>query len=89
MNLETFVMSAFAVWRLTHMIVSERGAFDIFTRLRSIRWLSEGANCFWCASVWSASAVLLFASISETRWIVVLLALSALAILMKGLFDDL
>lgn len=51
------VLSALAVWRISHLVSAEDGPFDIVYRLR--RWLGAGfwgklMDCFYCSSVWVA-----------------------------------
>lgn len=51
------VLSALAVWRISHLISLEDGPFDIVYRLR--RRLGPGfwgklMDCFYCSSVWVA-----------------------------------
>jgi hypothetical protein len=52
-----FVLSALAVWRLTHLVAEEDGPWDLMVRLRS--WLGSGflgrlMDCFYCLSLWFA-----------------------------------
>lgn len=51
----TFVLSALAVWRLTHLFTAEDGPWDLMVRLRTA--LGSGffgslLDCFYCLSVW-------------------------------------
>jgi len=52
-----FVLSCLAVWRITHLLATEDGPFDLLVRLR--RLLGAGAlgrlmDCFGCLSLWVA-----------------------------------
>lgn len=74
-----FVIGALAVWRLSSLVVSEDGPFDMFTRLRSVRALDGLTSCLWCTSVWAAGFVVLCERLGA-GWMVDVLALSAAAI---------
>ena len=57
----TFVIAAFATYRLARMITRESGAFDLFINLRTFvfnrfgnGWVNEGINCFHCVAFWIA-----------------------------------
>lgn len=66
-SLEWFIL-VLATWRVSSLLVNERGPFDLFLRLRSwagIQHDSQGRStiipdgllsgvlsCVWCASVW-------------------------------------
>jgi hypothetical protein len=52
-----FVLSALAIWRLTHLVAKEDGPWDLIVRLRS--WFGAGffgrlMDCFYCLSLWFA-----------------------------------
>jgi len=52
-----FVLSALAIWRLTHLFAKEDGPWDFIFRLRS--WLGSSffgrlMDCFYCLSLWFA-----------------------------------
>ena len=55
-----FLLSVFAVYRLTRMIANETGPFDVFTRLRHFleyradkeKFFFKLIDCFYCLSVW-------------------------------------
>ena len=59
--------SALATWRLTHMLMWERGPFDIITKLRELTGIEHDEDkepsswpdnhvlgCFLCLSIWTA-----------------------------------
>lgn len=61
-----FILLSFAVWRVSSLITSEDGPWDIFAKLRNISGvrydessqeygttsLSRGILCLWCVSLW-------------------------------------
>lgn len=67
-NLTYFLLMGLATWRLTSMLMSEAGPFDIFVKFRElfgIRHYDDGSvlsyktnffckllQCVWCCSVW-------------------------------------
>ena len=60
MSLISLILATLAVYRLSHMVVVERGAFDIFVWFRSFlynnldpsHWVQVGFNCILCVSFW-------------------------------------
>lgn len=80
-----------AAWRLAHMLMVERGPFDIFTRLRELYGVKHDANedrmpyawpensiflCIYCMSIWTG---LVFAVLPW--WLSIPFAVSGIAIL--------
>jgi len=73
-DLMTFLIMAFATYRLSYMIHTERGPADIFGRFRTrigvkfdtysapyaTNWVAEGVLCFYCLSVWVGMLITLF-----------------------------
>ncbi len=60
-----------ATWRLTSLLHSEEGPFEVFARLRdwagvkydeqsqpvSEKQIGKALACFWCCSIWGALAI--------------------------------
>lgn len=70
------VVSWLLVWRVTALLVRERGPFDVLARLRAglaRRGLHEWILCFHCTAVWVAA--LATAVLFEWRWPAVAIAL--------------
>lgn len=78
------ILLPLAIWRLTYMLVNEEGPLEMFDALRFyLRKIprTEGLlSCVWCLSVWVSAILLLLAHLPAGKWVVVWLALSALAI---------
>lgn len=56
-----FVLSALAVWRLTALLVYDKGPRDVLSRLREFSDAKGGPlRCFWCTSVWVSFFASLF-----------------------------
>lgn len=63
-----------ATWRLTSLLHSEEGPFELFARFRdwagvkydeqsrpvSGSQIGKMLSCFWCCSIWSALAIMFF-----------------------------
>lgn len=52
-----FLLSALAVWRITHLVTKEDGPFDVVFLLRKkagSRFWGKLMDCFYCASIWIA-----------------------------------
>jgi hypothetical protein len=78
------VVAALAVWRLAHMFKSEAGPWDIFIRIREKlgnSMLGRMMDCGACMSVWLS--IIIF--IPGTKYLVIIMAISALAMLLEGL----
>jgi len=89
-NVLDLAILGLASWRLAHLLVHERGPFHLFERLRRPPLVNEAEtgmlNCLYCTSVWIALG--LYALWQIIQWPVVLLAISALAILVDHLNES-
>lgn len=97
----TFLIFALAVWRISSLLVNEDGPFDIFIKLRwkaGVRFdkesepygtnvISKGLLCVWCVSVWIAGVGAILISANFLEYIVLVLALSAAAIMVECLVN--
>lgn len=85
------VLHALATWRVSNMLVSERGPFDIFVWVRTqtgIQHYPDGdvahadpknpLSCLWCTSVWVGLLLCI-----APKWLLRALAASAVAIVIK------
>lgn len=57
MDILSFILIAFAIWRITYLFSHEDGPFDIIIKLRM--QLGQGffgnlLDCFYCLSIWTA-----------------------------------
>jgi len=68
MNLPTLLILGLATWRVSNLLVNERGPFDIFVHLRELSGIEHDQDgiptvipdgfipgvlsCVWCASMW-------------------------------------
>ncbi|MGA2903896.1 MAG: hypothetical protein ABSD98_08690 [Candidatus Korobacteraceae bacterium] len=81
-----FVLSALAVWRITHLLAEEDGPWDLIVRLRSTLGssvLGRLMDCFFCLSLWVS---LPLAFLLGSGWIGLLIqwqALSGVACLLE------
>jgi hypothetical protein len=81
-----FALSALGVWRITHMVSSEAGPWDCFTRARRAvegRWPATLLSCFYCLSVWVAIPFAITTGSGLRELILLWMALSAAAILLE------
>ena len=82
MNALRLVVLALATWRLSHLLVLERGPFGVFEALRQEAEGTEFGkmlDCVWCVSVWVAALLLLIERV--WRWPATLLGVAAGALL--------
>lgn len=53
--IEKYLLILIVVWRLTHLISSEDGPFDLIIRLRKLMgnsFFGKLMDCFYCLSIW-------------------------------------
>ena len=79
----TFLIAALATWRVTSLVLKEKGPFNVLVHLRtaigSIKGLAALTECHWCLSIWVAVPITLIAF--TPAWVVLIpFALSALSI---------
>jgi hypothetical protein len=58
-----FVLGMLTTWRISHLVVSEDGPWEIFARLRQRLGSSAMGrlmDCFGCVSIWVAAPISLF-----------------------------
>jgi len=80
------VVAVLATWRITHLLASEDGPWDLVVRLRLHLGRSFGGrllDCFYCLSLWVAAPVALFVGRRPAEWMVTWLALSGAACLLE------
>lgn len=79
MTLFEFIVLGLATWRVSSLLVDERGPFDIFIRLRGLVGIENDQDgiptlipdgflpgilsCVWCCSVWVAGFWVVFWSL--------------------------
>ncbi|MFZ1007155.1 MAG: DUF1360 domain-containing protein [Candidatus Sulfotelmatobacter sp.] len=91
-----FVLAVLAVWRVTHLLVSEDGPADLIVRFRAAlgeSWVGKLLDCFYCLSLWIAAPAALFVlriSVSRdpVQWLVAWLAISGGACLVERAFPE-
>ncbi len=99
-----YLILGLATWRLTSLLVNERGPWDILERLRylsGMRYdrdsmpyattnLSEVLSCVWCLSVWVGIAFGLFYWLNSSLAVLISLplALSTTAVIVDRLVTD-
>ncbi len=86
MNITTFLITALAVWRITHLFAKEDGPFDIVFKIRKkagIGFWGKLLDCFYCCSIWVALPFALWLSYGLADIFVNWLALSGAACLLE------
>src|SRR5712691_6312864 len=81
-----FVVSALAVWRITHLLASEDGPADVIARLRARLGQSRAGalmDCFGCLSFWVAIPFAFYVGDAPLEWVLCWLALSGAAFLLE------
>ncbi|HRP33814.1 MAG TPA: DUF1360 domain-containing protein [Agriterribacter sp.] len=86
MNIVPFIISAFAVWRLTHLMAKEDGPFDLMLAIRNKAGsgiVGKLLDCFYCCSIWMALPFAIWISLGWTETLVNWLGLSGAACLLE------
>jgi hypothetical protein len=81
-----FVLSVLATWRVSHLLASEDGPWDVVVRLRrrlGASMLGRMMDCFGCTSLWVALPLSLFVVRDPLAVFVCWLALSGAAMLLE------
>ena len=81
-----FVLAVLATWRVSHLLASEDGPWDVVARLRRSlgpSMLGRMMDCFGCVSLWVALPSSLFVLRDPPAVLVCWLALSGAAMLLE------
>ncbi|HEX6898973.1 MAG TPA: DUF1360 domain-containing protein [Thermoanaerobaculia bacterium] len=81
-------LSVLATWRVSHLIASEDGPFDVIVRLRQRAGdgvLGKLMDCPYCLSLWIAAPLALLLADGAVAWCVAWLAISGGALLLEKL----
>jgi hypothetical protein len=81
-----FVLCILTTWRISHLLVSEDGPWEMFARLRQQLGSSPVGrlmDCFGCVSIWVAAPISLFLSRRPADLFLCWLALSGAAFLLE------
>jgi hypothetical protein len=84
-SLLNLLVIGLAVWRVSHMLKYEAGPWDILIRIRERlgdSMLGRMMDCMKCSSVWLA----IIFSVPGTKYIVIVLAISSLAIMFEEIY---
>lgn len=88
MNGVMLLAGLLATWRVTHLVVTEDGPWNVVVHLRRMAgagMLGELMDCFYCASLWVAMPFAFWLNDDWIARIVAWLALSGGAILLERL----
>jgi hypothetical protein len=83
-----FVLAVLATWRVSHLVVSEDGPWEILARLRQRLGSSSMGrlmDCFGCVSIWVAAPISLFIFRRLPELFLCWMALSGAAFLLERL----
>jgi hypothetical protein len=85
-----FLLGTLGAWRITHLLNSEDGPWDIVVKLRrqaGLGFWGQLLDCFYCLSVWSAAPFAVFLGKKTGERLLLWTALSAGAILLEKILD--
>ncbi|HMH14650.1 MAG TPA: hypothetical protein VK578_16245 [Edaphobacter sp.] len=86
-----FVISAFAVWRLTHLLAAEDGPWNLMVRIRQKLGLGiwgKLMDCFNCLSIWISIPFAFYVASGILNILIVWFALSGIASLANRLGQE-
>jgi hypothetical protein len=84
------VLGILSVWRITSLVGSEDGPWDIFAKLRDSAGdgpLGKGLACFYCLSMWVALPFGLMIGETWGEWFALWFALSGGAVVLHSLIQ--
>ena len=87
-DLEKYLIILIVVWRLTHLISSEDGPFDLIIKIRKMvgnTFLGKLMDCFYCLSIWMGFFCACFISGCWREIVVLTLYYSGASILVEKL----
>ena len=90
MNYFYFILSVFAVWRITHLLGKEDGPFNIVFMLRTkagAGFFGNLLDCFYCLSIWIALPFGIWLGAEWKERILYWLALSGAVCLLEKISD--
>jgi hypothetical protein len=85
------LLSALAVWRITHLISQEEGPWQLFFNLRRLSgggFFGQLLHCFYCLSVWVAVPFAAWLSVLWPYRVIAWWAFSGAAILLERMSRD-
>jgi hypothetical protein len=84
-------LSAFAVWRVTHLLAKEDGPWDVIVAVRlrlGDGFLGSLLDCFYCLSLWIAAPAAYLLMGRWRDWPLLWLGLSGVACLLEQMSDS-
>ena len=81
--LDELIIITLATWRLSYMLVTEEGPYQILTRLRARFALGGLTDCIYCMSVWVALLMWLTWQ-TDAYPVVMVLAISGAAMMLRS-----
>lgn len=87
-DLEKYAIVVIIVWRLTHLISSEDGPFDLIIKLRKLAgdtFFGKLMDCFYCLSVWIGLVCACFVTADIKEIIILSIFYSGASILLEKL----
>ncbi|MBA3704352.1 MAG: DUF1360 domain-containing protein [Bacteroidetes bacterium] len=87
-DLEKYFILVVVVWRLTHLISSEDGPFDLIFKLRKAMgnsFFGKLMDCFYCLSIWVGLAASIFVSTDLKEIVILCIYYSGASIIVEKL----
>jgi hypothetical protein len=85
-DLLKYFVIVIVVWRITHLISSEDGPFDMIIRLRKLMgnsFLGKLMDCFYCLSIWVGFFIALYAGSTLEEILILTLYYSGASLILE------
>ncbi len=87
-EMDKYLIITIVVWRLTHLINSEDGPFDMIIKIRKVvgnSFFGKLMDCFYCLSIWIGFTCACYVTIEIKEVIILTLFYSGTSILLEKL----
>lgn len=87
-DLLKYFVIVIVVWRLTHLISSEDGPFDVIIRLRKLMgnsFFGKLMDCFYCLSIWVGFFIALYIGSSLEEILILTIYYSGASLILEKL----
>lgn len=87
-DLLKYLVLVIVVWRITHLISSEDGPFDLIIKLRKLvgnSFFGKLMDCFYCLSIWMGLFVAVYVASTPEEILILTLYYSGASILLEKL----
>lgn len=84
--IQTYIVILIAVWRVTHLISSEDGPFEVIIKIRKLAgqsFFGKLMDCFYCLSIWIGLGAAFLVTLDVKELVLLCLYYSGASILLE------